>query len=128
MNFDFEQTMKQASDEELIRIVITNRDEYQEAAIAAAEKELRLRNLPKQQLAMHTNKQQWLNERKAMKAAVPLELHWKILSFLFPGVIQLIIAGSFKANGYDQKANEIGKWTIYGVLFYLGITIYGALS
>lgn len=125
--FDFEKTMKEAPDAELIRIVITNRDEYQDAAIAAAEAELSRRNIPAEELSLLKAKQMEKNTAKAHKAAIPLELPWKILAFLFPGVIQLIIAGSLKANGYDRKANEVGRWTFYGLFFYIALVIYSAL-
>lgn len=127
MVFDFEKTMKEAPDAELIRIVITNRDEYQEAAIAAAEAELSQRNLSQEQLALLQIRQIGENTEKAYKAAIPLDIHWKILAFLFPGIFQLIIAGSFKANGYERKANEVGKWTFYGLFFYIALAIYSAL-
>ena len=125
--FDFEKTMKDAPDAELIRIVITNRDEYQEAAIAAAEAELQRRNIPAEQLSLLKTKQLDENAEKAYKAATPLEIPWKILAFLLPGIFQLVIAGSFKANGYDRKANEVGKWTFYGLFFYIALVIYSAL-
>ncbi|ANE51789.1 hypothetical protein [Flavisolibacter tropicus] len=128
MQFNFEKTMKDAADAELIRIVITNRDEYQEAAIAAAEAELSRRNLSEDKLAKLKNRQQWQNDEKAYKAGIPLELHWKIIAFLIPGFFQLIIAGSFKSGGYDRKANEVGKWTIYGISFYLVILIYNLME
>ena len=125
--FDFEKTMKNAPDAELIRIVITNRDEYQEAAIEAAEAELSRRNIPAEQLSELKAKQVEENTEKAHKAAIPLEPAWKVLAFLFPGIFQLIIAGSLKANGYDRKANEVGKWTFYGLFFYVALVIYSAL-
>lgn len=126
--FDFEKTMKEAPDRDLIRIVITNRDEYQEAAIAAAEAELLRRNISAEQLSLLKTKQIEENTEKARKAAIPLEIPWKILAFLFPGVFQLIIAGSLKANGYDRKANEVGKWTFYGLFFYIALVVYFSLS
>jgi hypothetical protein len=125
--FDFEKTMKEAPDAELIRIVITNRDEYQEAAIAAAEAELSSRNIPAEKISLLEKKQIEENTEKAHRAAIPLEIPWKILAFLFPGVIQLIIAGSLKGNGYDRKANEVSRWTFYGLFFYMALVIYSAL-
>lgn len=125
--FDFEKAMKEAPDAELIRIVMTNRDEYQEAAIAVAEAELSKRNIPTEQLSQLKTNQIKENIEKAYKAARPLELPWKILAFLFPGILQLIIASTLKANGYDKKANDVGKWTLYGLSFYIALAIYSAL-
>lgn len=109
MTFDFEKTMKEAPDAELIRIVVTNRDDYQEAAIAAAEAELSKRNLPEETLSIIESRQIEENAERIHKANFPLELHWKILTFIFPGIFQLIIAGFFKANGFDRRANEVGE-------------------
>ena len=125
--FDFEKTMKEAPDAELIRIVITNRDEYQEAAIAAAEAELSRRNISPEQLLLLENKQIEENTEKAYKVNIPLDAAWKVLAFIFPGVFQLLIAGSLKANGYDRKANEVGKWTFYGLFFYIAVGVFFAL-
>jgi hypothetical protein len=126
MIFDFEKTMKEAPDAELIRIVITNRDDYQEAAITAAEAELSNRNLSAEHLSLLEKKQLEENADKAYKAAIPLEIPLKIVAFLLPGAFQFFIAGSFKANGYDRKANEVGKWTLYGIFFYITLAIYSA--
>jgi hypothetical protein len=123
MNFDFKQTMKEAADAELVRIVITNRDEYQEAAITAAEAELLQRNLPEAKLLLLQDKQLQMNVQAALNASTPLEAYWKVLAFIFPGIIQLIIAGSFKAVGYDRKANELGRWTIFGIIFYIVLAV-----
>ncbi len=92
MNFDFEKTMKAATDAELIRIVVTNRDDYQEAAILAAEAELTKRKFSEQKFVTIKSSIDTENEIKFFKSNAPLELHWKILAFLFPGFIQLILA------------------------------------
>ncbi|TCJ15833.1 hypothetical protein EPD60_07690 [Flaviaesturariibacter flavus] len=128
MQFDFDATMKEAPDAELIRIVITNRHEYQEAAVSAARRELERRNLEPEALARIRRRHERDNHRKAYLAAVPLELHWKLLAFLLPGAFQFFIAGSFKMNGYDRKAAEVGRWTLYGLFFYVGIfLLYASL-
>ena len=128
MLLDFEKTMKEAPDAELIRITITNRDDYQEAAIIAAEAELLARNMPQGEIALLKDQQEVENREKSYKAGLPLEFHWKWVAFLLPGIFQLIIAGFFKSNGYDRKANEVGKWTIFGLLFYIGLGIYSAIA
>jgi hypothetical protein len=33
----------------------------------------------------------------------------------------LILAGTVKAGGYDRKAKEMRKWTLYGFCFYVGL-------
>lgn len=125
--FDFGKTMKEASDAELIRIVITNRDKYQEAAIAAAEAERSRRKLPEETLSRLKHRQIEENAEKEYRAGLPLELHWTIIAFLFPGMFQRIVAGFFKGNGFARTANEVGKWTIFGLFFYIAFVVYSAL-
>jgi len=45
MNIDFKDIMSSRTDEELIKIVTVNRDDYQPLAIVAAEEEIKRRNL-----------------------------------------------------------------------------------
>ena len=127
MNFDFEKTMEKASDTELIRIV-TNPDQYQHEAIIAAQKELSKRNIPHEQFLTIKGSVGKENDIQAYKANTPLEIHWKVLAFLFPGFVQLILASSFKAEGYERKANEVARWTFYGLGFYIAIAIFSALA
>jgi len=112
MEFNFKKTMKETPGSELIRIIITNRDEYQEAAIGAADIELARKGLAQDELQKLKTRDLWENGKTAFKVTLPLEIYWKILSFLLPGLFQLILAGYFKANGYDKKASDVGKWTI----------------
>jgi len=70
-------------------------------------------------------KQQIENEQKAksVKADAPLTRVWKVLTFIFPGVIQILFSGTFKADGYDRKAKELLTWTLYGFGFYIALVI-----
>lgn len=119
MEFNFAETMRSAKDAELIKIVTINKDNYQPAAVAAAEVELAARNLSVDQIEFATA----LNEREhadiAAKATEPLDIHWKILACVFPVIPQLLLAGLFKSQGYDRKSNELVKWTLYGIAGYI---------
>ncbi|MCW3106177.1 MAG: hypothetical protein JWQ09_683 [Segetibacter sp.] len=123
MNFDFTKTMVEASDSELIKIVTVDRENYQKAALDAAEKELTERNLPIEQVEKTKKLQETQKQFDEIKANAPLDTHWKVLTFIFPAVLQLIISGVFKSDGYDRKANELAKWTLYGFAFYITIVI-----
>ena len=123
MNFDFTRAMSDATDAELIKILTVDRENYQEAAVEAAELELTKRNIPTEQIEktrqLHTAQKQF----EDIKANAPLDTHWKVLTFIFPAILQIIISGVFKSEGYDRKANELAKWTLYGFCFYISIAI-----
>lgn len=123
MQFDFTSKMKEATDAELLNIVTLERDNFQEEAVVAAEVELEKRNLTPEQIHIETTFNEKQQQIRSDKANTPLETHWKILTFLFPGIFQLILSGLFKGSGYDRKANELAKWTLFGVGFYIGLVI-----
>ena len=127
MYFDFTKSMSTATDAELIKILTVDRENYQEAAVQAAELELTKRDIPTDQFEktkeLHTTQKQFDN----IKANAPLDTHWKVLTFMFPAILQMIISGIFKSEGYDSKANELAKWTLYGFCFYISIGILFAI-
>jgi hypothetical protein len=123
MENDFTTIMSQRTDAELLKIVNELRNDYQPDAVRAAELELQKRNLTSEQVqeAVHENetKKQIVTE----KANAKLSGIWKVLTFIFPGILQVIFAGTFKADGFDRKARELTKWTLYGFGFYFGLVI-----
>lgn len=121
MSVEFTETMKEATDAELIKIVYTEREHYQLAAILAAEAELQQRQLSQEQIQVLKTLQEEQQQVQHATAAAPLDVHWKVLSFLFPGILQLILSGLFKAEGHERKANELVQWTVGGFSFYLGL-------
>ncbi len=123
MGNDFSEIMKQRTDAELLKIVNEQRDGYQSEAIEAAEKEIKERNLSIVQIDAAKKVNQEKDQIETEKANEKLGKGWKILTFIFPGIIQIIFAGTFKADGYDRKAKELAKWTFYGLGFYFGLVI-----
>ncbi len=123
MNFDFAKSMQELPDEELVRITTLDRDDYQEAALIAAEKELANRHLSSEQISSATKFNQEQKKIAESKANEPLDIHWKILSVFFPGILQLIISGILIGNGYNKKAKELTKWTFLGITFYIVLII-----
>jgi len=123
MDFEFEKSMARLSDAELVRVVTSDRNDYQEAALIAAENELAKRNLTVEQIsdARKTNEAEKII--RDTKANTPLDFYWIILALIFPGIFQLIISGIFKGEGYDRKSKELTKWTILGLGFYIVLTI-----
>ena len=123
MEFDFVKTMQQATDAELLKIVTIDRANYQEVALIAAEAELAKRNLTSEQINTAKSFNEKEQKIQTFKANSPLEMHWKILTFILPGIFQIILSGTFKGDGYDRKANELVKWTFYGFGFYIGLVL-----
>ena len=123
MQLDFEKTMKEASNAELLKIITTDRDNYQEAAIEAAEVELSKRNLTPEEMKAAKKFNEEQQQIITFKSNLPLDTHWKVLTFIFPGILQIILSGTFKGDGYDRKADDLLKWTLYGFGFYIGLVI-----
>jgi hypothetical protein len=123
MENDFHEVMRKRSDAELLEILTKYRNDYQADAIIAAETELAKRNLTLNQVELAKQKIQQKDKRNEEKANAPLDIHWKVLTCIFPGIINIIIGGTFKADGYHRKFKELIKWTLYGVGFYVGLLI-----
>lgn len=123
MDNKFTSTMIQRTDAELLKIVNEQRNDYQPEALEAAELELKNRNLTIERVQEAIQENETKKQIKTEKADVKLSGGWKVLTFIFPGLIQIIFAGTFKADGYDRKASELTKWTLFGFGFYVGLVI-----
>lgn len=123
MDNKFTSTMTQRTDAELLKIVNEQRNDYQPEALEAAELELKNRNLTIERVQEAIQENETKKQIKTEKANVKLSGGWKVLTFIFPGLIQIIFAGTFKADGYDRKASELTKWTLFGFGFYVGLVI-----
>ena len=123
MENKFISIMTQRTDAELLKIVNEQRNDYQTEALEAAELELKNRNLSIERVQEAIQENETKKQIETDKANVKLSGIWKVLTFIFPGLIQVIFAGTFKADGYDRKASELTKWTLYGFGFYLGLVI-----
>jgi hypothetical protein len=124
MQFDFEKTMSETSDEELIRIITVDRTKYQPAALEAADKEFKKRKLPEEtfeELKAGYEDQQRIDD---FKANMPLEPVMKVIAFLFAGALFWIIGSSWAQDGYERKANEFRKWAFFGFLFYILLALF----
>jgi hypothetical protein len=123
MNYDFAKVMAGRSNEELLKILMSPLGDYQPAALQAAKEEFEKRGLSAPKVEIIQN--EILEEQSKIKAKAeePLDTMWKVLSFLMPGMIPLIFSRSFASDGYDRKANEIVNWTVYGLGFYVMVTL-----
>jgi len=123
MSNEFDEIMSKRTNAELIRILESAEGDYQPAALEAAKRVFESRHLSEEQLIVTSKEvehQQQLDENKANE---PLFIGYKIFAFIFPGIILLIFAGTFKADGYYRKAKEMIRWTLYGFGFYIGLLL-----
>lgn len=118
---EFDDVMRSHTDAELIRILEGPPDDYQPSALESAKREFTKRNLSEGQI--DTAKQEIVQKSAVdeAKANEPLPTIWKVLTFIFPGLIQIMFAGTFKADGYERKYRELVKWTLYGFFSYIGL-------
>lgn len=119
----FDEVMSKKSDAELLKIVTGSLDDYQPDGLEAARREFEKRNLSADRLETVKQEIEQKQKLKIDKANQPLGPAWKVLTFIFPGLIQIIFSGTFKADGYDRKAKELVRWTIYGFGFYVGLVV-----
>jgi hypothetical protein len=117
----FAEAMALRSDAELVDILTKKRDDYQPDAVAAAEIELARRKLTTKQVADAKERIELKEQAIQERANEPLGIGWKLLTFLIPGLINILIAGALKTDGYERKFREAWRWTFYGVGFYLGL-------
>ena len=123
MENQFDEVMRKRTDADLVKILNGPPDDYQPAALEAAKREFERRNLSETQMA--TVKEEIIHEQEVdeAKANAPLSVAPKIFAFIFPGILLLMFAGTYKADGYHRKAKELLKWTLYGFAAYIGFVI-----
>ena len=83
MQFDFTQTMQNETDENLIKIVTIDRDNYQQPAVIAAEAELTRRNISTDTFETTRKDHEETRKMEIEKANAPLDKTTKIAVFLF---------------------------------------------
>jgi len=123
MENEFDNVMRKRTDADLIKILDSSPDDYQPAALDAAKREFDRRNLSQEQVTIvhqEIEQEQLVDEERSN---APLSIFPKVFAFIFPGLLLIIFAGTYKADGYDRKAKELVKWTLYGFGFYISIPI-----
>ena len=123
MNNEFEDIMSKRTDAELLQIINSSPGDYQPLALEAANIEFEKRNLSNEQISLAKDVIKQKQEIDDAKSNEPLGFISKFFALVFPGLLMLLFAGTFKADGYDRKAKEMRKWTLYGVCLYVGFFI-----
>jgi hypothetical protein len=119
----FIEIMSQKSDEQLLKIIARPQD-YQPEALEAAQREVSKRNLSSERVEVVKNEIIEEEKLSLAKAAIPLEGTYKALSFFFPGIILLMISSALRTNGYEKKASDLVRWTVFGFGFYIALVIF----
>lgn len=113
--------MRFKANEELVKIVFMQREDYAKEAVVSAETELKNRNLLKANI--NSILDDWKNRKmiEEQKACQPLCSGVKIWVCIFPFLLNFIFSFIYKADGYDRKTKEVWKWTLYGLCLYFGL-------
>ena len=123
MTNEFDEIMAKRSDAELIAILNSHEGDYQPAALEAAKRIFEGRNLSVSQVETAKVQIAMAREKDKTKANEPLTIGPKILAFIFPGPYLLAASGLYNADGYNRKARELRRWTLYGFCFYVGFVL-----
>jgi hypothetical protein len=123
MENEFDEVMRKRTDADLVKIVNGPADDYQPAALEAAKREFEKRNLTETEIISVKQEILQQHEIDEKKANTPLGAGLKVLAFVFPGILLLMLSGLFKAEGYGRKAREMVRWTLYGFAAYFGLII-----
>lgn len=127
MQSEFKSEMAKRTDDELLQLLTVDRDDYLPDAIIAAQSEFDKRNLPADKIEL-ISKEIAIKKAEAMqKANEPLDVGVKVVTFLFPMVLTFLLSGFYKAQGYDNKSQQLGTWTMLGFGFYIVIIIIVAV-
>lgn len=118
----FSVVMSEKVDMELVRIVTSERADYQPEAVIAAEEELKRRNITPSMYQDYTKEVEKLieveKEKEVEKQRLPLSAWVKAIAFLFPFPLLLIIGLALILFGYQTCGKGLCKWTLLGWLFY----------
>lgn len=148
----FSESMHGKSNQQLLQIVGSKRQEYQTFAIIAAEEELKKRHIDphviqpedlsdaEELMVKRTLAFKWYH--KAGMLALPFFIgvlfHWltslagspaslQFFGFPFLFLCYYMLHYQLKKNGYEQMATDFKHWTNYTLYIYIGILVLGAL-
>jgi hypothetical protein len=123
MDINFNDAMVKKTDAELLNIVFGPEDEFVSEGLEAAKTEFAKRNISNDEIEKYKKYFEQEKHIKLKKSNEPLEDIWKILTFIFPGMIQIYLSAILNADGFDRKSKELAKFSLYGFGFYVGIII-----
>jgi len=127
MSNQFEAVMAKRTDAELLSVINSPVGDYQPLALEAAIREFEKRNLSNDQISAAKTEIKQKEQDLETKANEPLNIVSKIFAFLFPGLLMLLFAVTYKADGYIRKYKEMVRWTLYGFCFYIAFIVITGL-
>jgi hypothetical protein len=117
--YDFEKTLTEKTDEELSDMLAHEVD-YLPEALVAVRLESQRRNLSPAQIAQLDMQSQAILAQEGQAARQPLSWAVKLIMFLLSfGIIQAVVAESYRNKGYSRKHDECWTWMWYGVGFWI---------
>ncbi len=128
MSNSFEKIMSEKSDSELIEILKIQRNDYRQEAIEAAEAEFRKRNISEELIVEVKAKDEEKQAERTGMAEEPLDSFWKVVAFLFPGLLLFMFVKKYEVEGYTRKSKELSRYTIYGFCFYGSLVLLASLG
>ena len=123
MENEFSRIMALKSNEELYRIITFLKDEYQAEAVAAAEEELKKRNLDPDAWKEMAIRSQIHHRYHVVKATRRLPIIFRILAMLLPGAGLIILGLIFSNKGYDRLFRDLINFTFIGFAAWTAIFI-----
>lgn len=123
MSNQFESVMAKRTDAELLAVINSPVGDYQPLALEAAKIEFEKRNLSIDQISVAKTEIKQKEQDVEAKANEPLNIVAKIFTFLFPGLLMLLFAVTYKSDGYIRKYRETVRWTLYGLCFYIAFIV-----
>ena len=115
---DFEKTLTEKTDEQLYDM-LAHADDYLPDALAAARSEIQRRNLDPNRVTQLEARAEAVHAQELHAADEPLQWPVRLVMSLLPlGVIQIVVAQSYRDRGYKRKQMECWEWMGYGVVFW----------
>ena len=120
---NFEELWSKKSNEELF-YALKHSDDYEQTSIEVIQNEIKKRNLDTEQTLELEASANNLKQTENLKAEQPLQWPLRILMLVLSfGILQLILGEYYRNRGYTRKYREVWRWMLYGILFWLAVSI-----
>jgi hypothetical protein len=111
--------MSTKSNEDLIEIVFFSKDNFLPEAILEAKLELSIRNMDNQLVADIKSKFSEIKTKNSSLSKLKLSPILRVICFFLPSPFSIFFNIYYNSKNQKNKANEVLKYTGYGLIFYL---------